>query len=213
MPRGGARPGSGPAPDLGALKRVRDGKEWVRLPQCGLPEDDVPPWPAHMPDHEPLPEPRPLRDGATALQEDEHADRMARWERSVTYAMEANERERDYWRRLWTEQPQAHVWRADGTEDVVALFVRTSLEASAPGGSATLRTLVKQLASDLLLNTAALHSARYVIDRTMSGEPAMPDAAAQPHVATGTAGGPPTRSIRDGLSIVPPMVDDDDDDE
>ena len=34
------------------LKRVRDGKEWVKLPQRGLPDDDVPPWPVHLVDHE-----------------------------------------------------------------------------------------------------------------------------------------------------------------
>jgi hypothetical protein len=212
MPRGGARPGSGPAPSLDALKRVRDGKEWVRLPQRGLLEDDVPLWPAHLPEHRPLPEPRPLRDGASDLQREQHEDRVAAYDRSVLRAHERNEAERAYWCRLWSEQPQAHVWRADGTEDVVALFVRTTLEAAEPGGTTSARTLVKQLASDLLLNTAALHSARYVIDRTMEGQPAMPDAGAQPHVATGTGGAVPTRSIRDGLHIVPP-VDDDEPDE
>lgn len=212
MPRGGARPGSGPAPSLGALARVRDGKEWVRLPQAGLAEDEAPPWPEHLPEHEPLPAPRALRDGATELQREAHAERVEAYDRSVTRAMEANERERAYWHRLWTEQPQAHVWRADGTEDIVALFVRTTLEAALPSGTTSARTLVKQLASDLLLNTAALHSARYVIDRTMQGEPAMPDAAAQPHVATGTGGHVAMPSVRDGLHIVPP-VDDDDADE
>lgn len=210
MPRGGARPGSGPAPSLGALARVRDGKEWVRLPQRGLAEDEVPPWPEHLPEHEPLPQPRPLRDGATDLQRETHEDRVAAYDRSVLRAHERNEAERTYWHRLWAEQPQAHVWRADGTEDIVALFVRTTLEASEPGGTTSARTLVKQLASDLLLNTAALHSARYVIDRTMQGEPAMPDAGQQPHVATGTGTTGPVRSIRDGLTIVPPVVDDDD---
>lgn len=213
MPRGGARPGSGPAPRLDALKRVRDGKEWVRLPKHGLAEDQVPPWPPHLPEHEPLPEPRPLRDEATELQREQHDERVAAYDRSVLRAMRLNEAERVYWTRLWTEQPQAHVWRADGTEDIVALFVRTTLEASEPGGTTTARTLVKQLASDLLLNTAALHSARYVIDREMEGEPAMPDAGAQPAVATGTNGAAPVRSIRDGLHVVPPVQDDDDPDD
>lgn len=192
---------------------MRDGKEWVRLPQAGVAEDEVPEWPSYMPEHQPLPQPRALRDGATELQREQYEDRVAAYDRSVVYAMERNDAERSYWRELWTTQPQAHVWRADGTEDIVALFVRTTLEASQPGGTTSARTLVKQLASDLLLNTAALHSARYVIDRTMEGAPAMPDAAAQPHVATGTGGAAPVRSIRDGLHVVPPPAADDDDDE
>lgn len=47
MPRGGARSRSGPAPDPNALRRERDGKDWVKLPGAGR-QGDTPPWPEHM---------------------------------------------------------------------------------------------------------------------------------------------------------------------
>lgn len=196
MTRGGPRPGSGPAPSVDALKRVRDGKEWTRLPKQGLQEDQVPTWPEHM-----RTEPPTWPEVAKTASEMAERDRLRlRW-------TSEREREHAYWTRLWTLQPQAHVWRADGTEDVVALFVRTMTEASEPGATTAVRTLAKQLSSDLLLNTAALHSARYVIDREMEGEPAFPDLGAV--AATGTTGpAAPRRSIRDGLTIVPPPDDD-----
>ena len=209
MPRGGARIGSGPPPDLNALKRVRDGKEWVRLPQKGISARSVPRWPAHMPEHVGLPDPRPPRAGASPEQLEAYEEKLAAADRSRTEAMEFNERELDYWRQLWTKQPQAHVWRADGTEDVVALFVRTSIEATQPGSTVGARTLVKQLSQDLLLNTAALHSARYIIDRTMKGSPAMPDPSRPQQPARAAR---PARSIRDGLHVVPSPADDDDTD-
>ncbi len=201
MPRGGARPNSGPAPSLGALERVRDGKEWTRLPKHGLREGEVPEWPPHMAPEAPS-WPSAAKDDAQQRQRDYE---MLRWTAE-------REREAAYWQRLWATQPQAHVWRADGTEDIVAMYARSVIEASEPGATATSRTLVKQLASDLLLNTGALHSARYIIDREMEGEVAFPDAGAQPAVATGTDGGS-VRSIRDGLTIVPLVSNDDDDDE
>jgi hypothetical protein len=47
MPKGGARPRSGPAPDPNALRRDRDKGEWTRLPKdgCGL---DIPEWPSEF---------------------------------------------------------------------------------------------------------------------------------------------------------------------
>lgn len=46
MTRGGARTRSGPAPDPQALRRARDGKDWVTLPTKR--EGPLPPWPAFM---------------------------------------------------------------------------------------------------------------------------------------------------------------------
>lgn len=43
MPSGGARNRSGPAPDPQALRRDRDGQEWLTLPASGL--QDVPEFP------------------------------------------------------------------------------------------------------------------------------------------------------------------------
>jgi hypothetical protein len=44
MPRGGARAHSGPAPDPNALRRERDGGDWVTLPESGR-EGEAPSWP------------------------------------------------------------------------------------------------------------------------------------------------------------------------
>lgn len=44
MAKGGARAHSGPAPDPMALRRDRDGGEWVVLPAAGR-EGDLPGWP------------------------------------------------------------------------------------------------------------------------------------------------------------------------
>ena len=44
MPKGGARPRSGPAPDPNALRRERDAGEWTILPAEGR-EGDAPDWP------------------------------------------------------------------------------------------------------------------------------------------------------------------------
>jgi hypothetical protein len=196
---GGARANGGPAPELGSLKRVRDGKEWVKLPACGLPE--APPWPGQMEMRAPT-----WPDAAKDEGVQGHRDALA-----LEYAAVA-ERELAFWERLWTEQPQAWVWQADGLADQVALYVRNTLEAMEPGATGAVRTLSRQLAGELLLSTHSLHSARYVIDREMKGTPAFPDLTGldQPAQATGTTGGAQVRSIRDGLAIVRPPDDDDD---
>lgn len=46
MPKGGARVRSGPAPDPNALRREKDGKDWVSLPAKR--EGPLPPWPRYM---------------------------------------------------------------------------------------------------------------------------------------------------------------------
>lgn len=165
---GGARPRSGPPPDTGALRRERDGKDWTRLPAVGLTDADVPPWPDTMPPYEV----------------------NAEGEASLLFGSD----EIAMWTRLW-KKPQARVWKADGVEDLVALYVRTYLEAAAPGGPVGKGTLAKQLGEQLLLSTPALHAARYVIDASLgapaSGLFAVPE---------------PTSSasdVRGGLSVVP----------
>jgi hypothetical protein len=47
MPKGGARPRSGPTPDPNALRRDRDKGEWTRLPKSGC-HLDIPEWPAEF---------------------------------------------------------------------------------------------------------------------------------------------------------------------
>lgn len=49
MASGGARVRSGPAPDPNALRRDRDGKDWIQLPYEGRP-GDAPEWPAEIPE-------------------------------------------------------------------------------------------------------------------------------------------------------------------
>ena len=49
MPSGGARLRSGPAPDPNALRRDRDGKDWIKLPAEGR-KGDTPAWPEEIPD-------------------------------------------------------------------------------------------------------------------------------------------------------------------
>jgi hypothetical protein len=48
MGSGGARLRSGPAPDPNALRRDREGRDWVKLPHVGRP-GDPPPWPEEIP--------------------------------------------------------------------------------------------------------------------------------------------------------------------
>jgi len=47
MVKGGARPHSGPAPNLNALARNRDGADWTRLPATGR-QGDIPEWPVEV---------------------------------------------------------------------------------------------------------------------------------------------------------------------
>ncbi len=49
MPSGGARLRSGPAPDPNALRRERDGKDWIQLPYEGR-QGDAPDWPEELPE-------------------------------------------------------------------------------------------------------------------------------------------------------------------
>lgn len=49
---GGARAGSGPAPDPNALNRARDGKEWTHLPSAGR-LAPAPEWPDDIPEPSP----------------------------------------------------------------------------------------------------------------------------------------------------------------
>jgi hypothetical protein len=56
--------------------------------------------------------------------------------------------EEEMWRRLWAK-PQAAMWTQLGQADQVAMYVRSYLEASAPGASASLRGLVRSQENEL----------------------------------------------------------------
>jgi hypothetical protein len=124
---------------------------------------------------------------------------------------EPNEDELLKWREVWT-LPQALVWEMDRSNDLVAFYVRTYLEAMNPKAGAQARMFVRQLSNDLFLTPAALASGRYVIDGTREAE--LLDSAirsgAPPsnYVPTGRPVGRPKGS-RNKFTVVPPTADED----
>lgn len=66
----------------------------------------------------------------------------------------ASARERSVWTALW-KKPVAIVWEEQGAERQVAMYVRTSVEAEAPGATAALRGLLLRQENDLLLSYAS----------------------------------------------------------
>lgn len=78
------------------------------------------------------------------------------------------------WERLW-RMPQAHVWHADHTIDLVGLYVRTFTKAAKPDAPAATMVIAKQMGDHLLLSSPALFAGRYVItdspeDQILSGQ-------------------------------------------
>ena len=67
-------------------------------------------------------------------------------------------REAQLWAKAWA-RPQALIWERDGLEDLVALYVRKSAEAEAPGSSAATVASALRLADDLLLTVPAMRRA------------------------------------------------------
>jgi hypothetical protein len=109
------------------------------------------------------------------------------------------------WRRLWT-LPQAIVWEADHSHDMVALYVRTFLEAMQHRAGAHARTFTKQLAGELLLTPSALAQGRYVIqgtDEDKAIQDALSGGADRAGVATRSGG----RDRGVVVRIVPPITD------
>lgn len=68
-------------------------------------------------------------------------------------------RELELWAELWS-RPVAVLWERDRQFEYVALYVRTFVEAEERGASAAYRTLVRQMAGELLLTIPAMHAAR-----------------------------------------------------
>jgi hypothetical protein len=78
------------------------------------------------------------------------------------------------WTRLW-KMPQAHVWHADHTADLVGLYVRSYVRSVKPDAPSSSVVVVKQMGDHLLLSTPALFAGRYVItgspeDEILSGQ-------------------------------------------
>lgn len=105
------------------------------------------------------------------------------------------------WHRLW-RMPQALVWEADRTYDVVALYVRTFIRSMEPGCTASLITHSKTLAGELLLTPESLARGKYVIKGTPEEEAL--NAAIARHPAGNARGGRPGGSAKTRLAVVPP---------
>lgn len=69
------------------------------------------------------------------------------------------DRDREVWDSLW-RKPIAAVWARDQQFEQVAMYVRTFVEAEAVDASPARRTLLRQLAGELLLTIPAMLSAR-----------------------------------------------------
>lgn len=113
------------------------------------------------------------------------------------------------WTRLW-RMPQAHVWHADHTYDLVGLYVRTFMKASKPDAPASAATIVKQMGDHLLLSSPALFAGRYVItgspeDEILSGQSVAtaPRAGSGRPASRGRASGRNSTRGRLPVSIVP----------
>jgi hypothetical protein len=209
--RGGARVRSGPPANPDALRRERDGKEWTHLPAAGR-KGEPPEWPL-PPDVTLQAQLESLREQEAQHQEDwgqasgkaavgigkkltAVAEKIAVMEQRIAIG---TAQETSMWERLW-RTPQALVWEADGMADIAALYVRTYIEASQVGAPSAKVALAKQLAESLLLTTAALHAARFVID---------PDADDVPPART-MAGRGTGAARRGGLKVVDPEEGNDD---
>jgi hypothetical protein len=75
---------------------------------------------------------------------------------------QSNARELSLWSSLWSK-PVAIIWQRDQQFEYVAMYVRTFVEAEERGASAAYRTLVRQMAGELLLTIPAMLAARVKI--------------------------------------------------
>lgn len=79
-------------------------------------------------------------------------------------------REKTVWQQIW-RKPQAIVWEEQSSHRQVAMYVRTSVEAEAPGATASLRNLLLRQENDLLLTHAALLRAGFRISVNPTASP------------------------------------------
>lgn len=124
------------------------------------------------------------------------------------------------WQRLW-RMPQAHVWHADHTVDLVGLYVRAFQKAVKPDAAAANTVIAKQMGDHLLLSTPALFAGRYVITGSEEDEILSGQRRAASETASPSTGGRRPRSAGRGsarermpVSIVPdPEPDPDESDD
>jgi hypothetical protein len=102
---------------------------------------------------------------------------------------EASDRELELWAALWAK-PQAVAWEVLGQEITVALYVRRLAEVEQPRATASLTTLVRQLADSLGLTIPGMRSLRWHVGAVVP--PATP-----PVRRTGSQ-----KSVKERLKIV-----------
>jgi len=103
------------------------------------------------------------------------------------------------WERLW-RMPQAHVWHADHTVDLVGLYVRAFQKAVKPDAAAANTVIAKQMGDHLLLSTPALFAGRYVITGSPEDEILTNVARSAAGAAASSTGGRRPRSAGRGSS-------------
>jgi hypothetical protein len=121
------------------------------------------------------------------------------------------------WREMWT-MPQALIWEADRSYDLVAFYVRTYLEAMKPRAGAQARMFVRQLSNDLYLAPSALAQGRYVVMGTDEDNAIQAAIGAAASGATSASGNAKKTGARGRFTVVQPVaepsaVEDDADDE
>lgn len=98
---------------------------------------------------------------------------------------EALSAEEEMWERLWAK-PQAAMWARLGQADQVAMYVRSYLEASAPGASASLRQLVRSQENELGVSIDGMLKLRWRLraDDLATRRPAAADKGGGPKVVS-----------------------------
>lgn len=126
---------------------------------------------------------------------------VPRWPVPGEYASEG---EHELWEKMWLTYPQAAIWERDHLELSVAAYVRIWVMSMTGKRSAIHATNAKQLASELLLSTHALRSAKCVVEG--SADAAALASHRPPSANETTPAGGPTSSARNRLTVVPPAA-------
>lgn len=168
MPRGGARPGTGPAPAEHSQKKDRAAKraakglaviddgEWLVLPREGR-SSNAPAWPLST----------------------------------------ASKREQLVWRREW-KRPQALGWERTGISvDQVAVYVRTLVRAEEPDSAIGLLNLVRMQQDGLGLSAVGMRMLRWKIGQVKKATTGEPGAPAAPRPVPGVSPKERLKLVRD----------------
>jgi hypothetical protein len=105
----------------------------------------------------------------------------------------ASARERRLWEKLW-KLPQALEWERLQQHDVLAMYVRTQVEAEEPGATASLRNAALRLADNLGVTTAGMRANRWRVAPPAQGS----QAKSQPTAKKKRSG----QSSRDRFTVV-----------